>query len=348
MHIRIISMEHLRSINNLLNQPNTFSRNLDSILILGNQIIKDHEDTNVLFGESNVTDELRPILAAISGTEANNVVPFEADLVLIRILKVLLRKPANRLSLGRNELTTLVRALTRLQVERRNAAVAELCNVVLNSCYDGANVQSFIELDGLKPLIALLRSRDVIVQASTLGVLQGLSFVPSGRQKIRQEPMLLPKVAVFLSAEDTAVRARAVGVLHNISVDMISIIPITDTGCVSVLVQMLADSSTEICTAVAGTLQNLARDSVTRECIIECGALESLSDLLFASDIDCQVAAVASMLNLLGPDVPATKRQDYCKLLTDALVLGAVRSSVFDIDLTSIDTQTSLSQSKIR
>ena len=143
---------------------------------------------------------------------------------------------------------------------------------------------------------------------------------------------MLEKVAVLLEAEDDSVRARAVGVMHNLSVDMVSIIPIVETSCVSVLVYLLRDPSSEICTASAGTLQNLSRDSVTRERIVDCGAIDFLSDLLFASDVDCQIAAVGSMLNMLGPDITVEQRQAYCQLLSDGLVLGAVRSSVFDID----------------
>lgn len=325
-------MEHLSNMNRLLNQPNTFARNLESIITIGDQIVDGFEDKEKIFGDVAASDELRPLLAAISSTDLTASVPMEVEIVLARVLKVLLRKTCNRRSLGKNGLSALIRALNRLLTQRKHLAAAEMCNVVLNTCYDGANVQLLLELDGLKPLSVLLRGRDAVLLASALGVLQGLCYVATGRQKLRQETKVLEKVAVLLESEEAAVRARAVGVMHNLSVDMVSIIPIVDTGCVSVLVRLLLDSSSEICTAAAGTLQNLARDSVTREDILACGALDSLSDLLFASDIGCQVAAVGSMLNMLGPDVPSTERQEYCRLLTDALVLGAVRSSVFDFD----------------
>lgn len=99
----------------------------------------------------------------------------------------------------------------------------------------------------------------------------------------------LNHIVSFLSHEDTAVRARAVGVIHNLSVDAVSIVPIRETGCVSQVIHLMRDSSAEICHAAAGTIQNLSRDPDTRAALVEEGALEYLSDLLFASDISCQV-----------------------------------------------------------
>lgn len=88
---------------------------------------------------------------------------------------------------------------------------------------------------------------------------------------------------------DEAIRARAVGSIHNLSVDVVSIQPIMRTQCLPALVQMLRDPSSEICRAAAGTIQNLSRDIAVRGEVVSSGALEYLSDLLFASDVSCQV-----------------------------------------------------------
>lgn len=84
-------------------------------------------------------------------------------------------------------------------------------------------------------------------------------------------------------------RARAVGAVHNLSVDVVSIAPIVDCQCIPALVALLRDPSIEICRAAAGTVQNLSRDMPVRAAIVSTGALEYLSDLLFANDITCQV-----------------------------------------------------------
>ena len=180
--------DYLSCLNGFLNQPNTFDRNLNNILLIGGKIVEDFDDKDKIYGDAARVDELRPILAAIAGSASTQELPpLEADLLLAKILKVLLRKPVNRLSLGKNGLTTLVRSLNRLHAERKGIVAAEMCNVILNTCYDGANVQLFLEVEGLKPLVLLLRSRDPVVLASALGVIQGLCYVPSGRQRMRQE-----------------------------------------------------------------------------------------------------------------------------------------------------------------
>jgi hypothetical protein len=62
-----------------------------------------------------------------------------------------------------------------------------------------------------------------------------------------------------------------------------------NASCVPALILLLRDSSPEICRAAAGTIQNLTRDSEARKVVVDAGALEFLSDLLFASDVSCQV-----------------------------------------------------------
>jgi hypothetical protein len=100
-------------------------------------------------------------------------------------------------------------------------------------------------------------------------------------------------ISTLLNHDDAAVRARAVGIVHNLSVDAVSIVPILETRCVPQLVELMRDSSTEICRAAAGTIQNLSRDPEARAVIVGAGALEHLSDLLFASDVACQVIVIS-------------------------------------------------------
>lgn len=79
------------------------------------------------------------------------------------------------------------------------------------------------------------------------------------------------------------------GVIHNLSVDIVSIAPIVECQCISALVALLRDPSMEICRAAAGAIQNLSRDIAVRTTMVDSGAVDYLSDLLFANDIDCQV-----------------------------------------------------------
>jgi len=101
---------------------------------------------------------------------------------------------------------------------------------------------------------------------------------------------VLKKLVQFLTSEETLVRARSVGVIHNLSVDGVAISLIVESGCTPLLVSLLRDSSAEICRSAAGTIQNLSRDAHARQLIVDAGVVEHISDLLFASDIPCQVS----------------------------------------------------------
>jgi len=293
------------------------------------EFIQSYEGRDNVFGDENKSDELRPLLATVSSPSAS--IPVETDILLARMMKILLRKSANRLALGKNGIQSIIRSLSRIQAEKNIIALAEMCNVVLNTCYDSVNVLFLIELGGVTPLLSFLKTSDVPVLSSALGALQGLCYVPSGRQCIRTDIKALRRIATFLVAEESVIRARAVGVVHNLSVDIVSINCIVETGCIPALVRLLRDSSAEICRAAAGTIQNISRDIVARAAIVETGALDYLSDLLFASDVACQIAAVGTILNIVGSSLETEEeRKVLNQMLTDGLVVGALRSSIFD------------------
>jgi hypothetical protein len=178
-------MNNLHLINSLLNQPNTFSRNFEQIVFLAEEFLSYYECNSLIVGDKSLPDEIRPILAAIS--DGSNIIPSVAEVLLAAMLKILLRKTVNRLSLGKIGMTAIVRALNRIQADRNNIATAEMCNVVLNTCFDAVNVQLLIDLDGVVPMIRFLRGRDNTITSSALGAIQGICYVPSGRQYIRQD-----------------------------------------------------------------------------------------------------------------------------------------------------------------
>ena len=63
------------------------------------------------------------------------------------------------------------------------------------------------------------------------------------------------------------------------------------------LITLLHDPTAEICHAAAGTLQNLARETLAREMITAVPeGLVRLIDLLFCSDVKCQVSNFGSSL----------------------------------------------------
>eukprot|EP00602_Paraphysomonas_sp_CaronLab_P005773 CAMPEP_0185034640 /NCGR_PEP_ID=MMETSP1103-20130426/24698_1 /TAXON_ID=36769 /ORGANISM="Paraphysomonas bandaiensis, Strain Caron Lab Isolate" /LENGTH=272 /DNA_ID=CAMNT_0027571379 /DNA_START=226 /DNA_END=1044 /DNA_ORIENTATION=- len=267
---------------------------------------------------------MRPILAALNSELAPDM-----EIYLIKILKILLRNPLNRRAIGRVGLSALVEALKRLS-SGRPVAAGELGNAVLNACYNGENVGLFIEVGGVPPLCVLLRSRDVDVIASTLGALQGVCYVPKGRHEVRGDIQTMSLIATFLSSSDPLVRARAVGCVHNLSADGVSISALREVGCIAPLLALLREHSPEVCQAAAGTLQNMSRETASRNIILDMDATPMLLDLLFSADVQCQVASIGALMNILGPTLDEERMQQLKETLTDGLVLGAIESCVFE------------------
>eukprot|EP01038_Epipyxis_sp_PR26KG_P004728 gene4728-6633_t len=324
-------MVDIVSINSSLNQPQALTRNKTVIQQLCEQFVRQYEHTDTICGSELQADELRPLLGSLSmdGT-STSVIPIELELIMVKTLKILLRKMANRLSLGKAGVTSILQILQRQLTQRNLTSLCEMCNTVLNACYNGVNVQHFIELDAMRLLLACLRSQEYKLQSSALGAIQAFCYVAPGRQSIRQNRQYIDKISEFLSSEDSTVRARAVGTVHNLSVDIVSLSMIRDTNCIPILVNLLRDDSVDICHEAAGTLQNLSREPESREFLLSTNAVSYLSDLLFSSDTNCQVVAIGTILNILGPSTSDESRVALQELLIDGLVIGSVRSCLFD------------------
>eukprot|EP01041_Mallomonas_annulata_P004668 gene4668-9258_t len=316
-------MENLASMNRLLSQPDPASRHKTALMNAMQQFTDQYANPNVNMGSTREADDMRPLLAVLRGP-----LPGDFEVLIAKVIKILLRKPINRTLMGKHGVLCIVKALMR-QTEHRSIAATEIGNVVLNTCYNGDNVQLFIDEGGFPHLLKLLLSRDTSLQASVLGAIQGICFVPIGRQAIRQDSESIRIMVHFLDSEDSLVRARASGTIHNISADSTSILILREAGCIPSLVRLLRDQSVEVCQAVTGTLQNLSREVASREIILECDALPPLSDLLLGNDVQCQVAAVGALFNLLS-STQQDGQLSLRKLLTECVVMGALQSCLFD------------------
>lgn len=215
------------------------------------------------------------------------------------------------------------------QTQKVTAATAEIGNVTVNCCYDGANVTQFLEEGGVAPLIILLRSRDTAVQASILGALQGVCYVSWGRHAIMSDPSTIMIIGRFLLADDEFVRTRAIGVIHNLSADISAIPIIRDSMCISPIISLLSDPLSEVVQAAAGALQNISREDSSRIFMLDQGAVPKLLNILFGSNTQSQICAVGALLNLLGPQLGDRETAALCQLLSDGIVLGSMQSAIF-------------------
>ena len=177
-------------LNRLVSQPNGVTRNrvgiMDALVAFNGNAGGAAGGVDITAPDFSMQDELKPLLAVLGGqsgaaTGSENVLPVDLELGVARAVKILLRKPVNRTSLGQFGVKCIIDALGR-QIRRVTAATPEIGNAALNACYNGSNISPFLDNGGLPVLLQLLRTRDVAVQGSILGVLQSLCFVSKGRR----------------------------------------------------------------------------------------------------------------------------------------------------------------------
>lgn len=272
-------------------------------------------------------DNFGPIVSVLRDprTEENEALL----LAVLKVLKILSRKYENRLNFGREGCEGAARVLKRVPNPEISA---EACNVVLNVCYEKANVQLFLDAGGVPALVTRLAENHVDLQANAAGALQSITYQQRGRV-VARDAGAVPLIAGLLDHVNVKVRTRAVGALHNISTDDESIRIIRRNNAIPLLIDMLGCPDASICSSAVGAIQNISREVQSCDIIQELGGPEPLADLLFASDAQAQVSSAGALLNILGhppgdadkpTDVNDAKRQAMRRLFSTSLVLGLV------------------------
>jgi len=308
----------------LRNEPRCVSTRPVKLQNVLQQFVAANEDASrsANFASQNV-DDVTDIVALVG-----NVAAMSSDDLALRVLKalkILSRKFDNRIRLGELIVPDLVRVLSE---ERTSAVLGEAANVILNVCYERDNVERIIACGGVPPLISLLSSHELDLQANAAGAIQSICFQTEGRSFVR-EMGAIQAVMPLLSSPSLKVQTRAVGAVHNISSEPEAIRLIRRLEGIAPLIGLLRTPSAAVCGSAAGALQNLSRETTARREIRDLGAVVPLADLLFGDDVQSQVCAAGAILNLLGPELGPenesnAKRQAFKKLLSLALTIGMV------------------------
>ncbi len=189
-------MDHLVSINKLLSQPEAaILKNKATIIDAMSSFVEIFANPNAIVGSNKNPDEIRHLLSLLR----ESFIPPELEIMTAKVVKILVRKSINRLSLGKSGMNCIIKALIR-QTERRSIATAEIGNVILNTCYNGDNVQLFIDEGGFPYLMKLLRiyHDSTSIQASILGAIQGMCYVRSGRQIIHDQEVGCKYIYIYI------------------------------------------------------------------------------------------------------------------------------------------------------
>lgn len=284
------------------------------------------------FYEANIDTNTSPNLVSVEIDDLRGILDIlgkrstgqDSDLLLLllRVFKILLRKPINRVNIGKKGVNIVAEVLRQLPPAQ---CACECANVVLNMCYEAVNARYFIGAGGLTALLPMVRSADWGMQASGLGALQSLCYERYGRDRAREEG-LIALVAPLLCSPHLKVRERALGCIHNMSADASSISDIRQSGAIPGLITMLRSPIPEVCAGASGTIQNVSRDVTCRDILLASGVVEHLSDLLVGCNTECAISAAGALLNIIGPDMTTVDERELLKAcLADGIVLGALR-----------------------
>jgi hypothetical protein len=97
-------------------------------------------------------ETMQHVIVALSAPDS-----FTSDemLLLLRTFKILLRKPANRMTAGPQAAAAITTLLQR--VSTSSACLCECANVLLNACFEAVNVSYICSSGGMQALLRLLQ-----------------------------------------------------------------------------------------------------------------------------------------------------------------------------------------------
>ncbi len=129
------------------------------------------------------------------------------------------------------------------------------------------------------------------------------SYQSVGRQHVQERGGVVATLPLLWSQDDQ-VRARAAGVIHNLSSHPSCVAEIRANAGVTALLTLLREGDSKVISAAAGAVQNLAREAASRlEILSFPNSVRLLGALLFQSDPQCQAFAVGALLNLFTPNL---------------------------------------------
>lgn len=129
------------------------------------------------------------------------------------------------------------------------------------------------------------------------------SYQSVGRKHVQARGAVVC-ILPLLWSQDNQVRARAAGVVHNLSSNAACVEEIRENDGIGALFALLKETDSRVVSAAAGAVQNLARDQASRREILALpGSVRLLGSLLFQADAQCQAFAVGALLNLLTPNL---------------------------------------------
>eukprot|EP00736_Rhodelphis_marinus_P010794 Rmarinus@m.23705 len=309
---------------------NELKNNLDTLEELADKFIEFNHDpsTSPNFDREDA-DDLRPILGALSDRDVT--LHEEVSRKLLTVLKILSRKYESRIEYGVRSIKVVTKYL---EAPRNFVIAAEGANVVLNLCYEKENVEAAVRYGCITPLLRFLGAVDDDLKANAAGAIQSICYQTNGREFVREADGI-SRILELMASTNLKVQTRAVGAIHNLSSDCECVVLIRDSESgIEDLVKLLGSPHPSICASAAGALQNCSREVECRDVVKDAGAVPLLVNLLFGSDVQCQVCAAGALLNIVGPELgPEVKENEerarFKAMISQALTLSMVYHGIY-------------------
>lgn len=223
-----------------------------------------------------------------------------------RYIRILSRKPANYKYFD----ISTARLLNLLLTIHEDELSIEACHILLRILSHLPFVK--IVLQDPESLYAslflCLQSQNEDLAVASAAAFQSFAFHQPGKLYICGKNVHVKALSLMLERPLTsALFARLVGFLHNMSSEVPVVIAIRESGAIAEILEALDQKPISSLTVdAAGLVQNIAREDESRKKLLEGGVIDMLLNLIVSSDLQAQVRAVGAVLNLLGPSCDDT------------------------------------------
>ncbi|BFZ14755.1 hypothetical protein BsWGS_17793 [Bradybaena similaris] len=144
-----------------------------------------------------------------------------------------------------------------------------------------ANKKIILDLDGLHPLLSLIKSEDKNVRRHAIMAVGVMCVHPDVRKFVRKKSMAIPSIVTLLSPEeDSIVHEFAALALSYLATEFTSKVSIVEVGGMEPLIKLLSSGDPDVQKNTMETIAQLVMDYKARAVVREFDGLNAVLDLI--------------------------------------------------------------------
>ena len=272
--------------------------------------------------QSSSIEDVGALIAKACGVRG--CIPPHVQAALLRVVRLVSRKPANQKYASPSDMGTLVQGLEEALEQRALGCCADICGALANFSSNNKAIAVFLAGRAAQLLTTCLMVDDTHVGllSAAAHAVQAVGMTIEGKRACIETDVVPVLLALAGGGEDSVVAAAA-GALHNLSNHRLAAPQFRELGGVGLMVELLSHRDTEVKRCAAGALQGLARDAECLKVIRSSDATRPLVELLLEDDVGVQVAAIAALLNIHGSDEEEKGKRDVLKKLMSCMITSS-------------------------